>query len=74
MSWKDEYREEKDASGLTWDEFHERRFVHVDELDSATTTLSDLRDHVDAAAREYRDLKRELSEVRIMLESDEFEP
>lgn len=74
MSWKDDYREEKDASGLTWDEFHDRRFVHVDELDSATTTLADLRDHVDAAAREYRDMKRELQEVRRLLESEEFDP
>jgi hypothetical protein len=74
MSWKDDYRDEKDESGLTWDEFHERRFVHVDDLDGATATLEQLDETVTALRNEYRDLKRELSEVRIMLESDEFEP
>lgn len=74
MSWKDDYRDEKDESGLTWDEFHDRRFVHVDDLDGATATLEQLDETVTALRNEYRDLKRELSEVRIMLESDEFDP
>ena len=30
--WKDRHREEKEASGLTWDEFHRERFVHVDDI------------------------------------------
>ena len=74
MTWKDEYREQKDESGLTWDEFHKRRFVHVDELDSATETLEALDEHVQAVANEYQALKRELHEVRVLLESEEFEP
>jgi len=74
MSWKDDHRDEKEASGLTWDEFHDRRFVHVDDLDGATATLEQLDETVTALRNEYRDLKRELSEVRIMLESDEFDP
>ena len=73
-SWKDEYRDEKDESGLTWDEFHDRRFVHVDELDGATATLEDLCDHVEALTNEYKELRRELQEVRILYESDDFDP
>ena len=74
MSWKDDYRDAKEQSGLTWDEFHERRFVHVDDLDGATQTLEALDDHVQAVATEYQDLKRELHEVRVLLESEDFDP
>lgn len=74
MSWKDEWRDEKDASGLTWDEFHERQFVHVSELDGATKTLEALDEHVRACANEYQSMKRELHEVRVLLESEDFEP
>jgi flagellar biosynthesis chaperone FliJ len=74
MSWKDEYREEKEESGLTWDEFHERRFVHVDEIDGATATLEDLAEQVEACANSYRELKNELKMVRLLYESDEFDP
>ena len=72
MTWKDDYREEKEASGLTWDEFHRERFVHVDDI--ADEELEQVRDHLEAVRNEYRDLKRELFEVRTMLESDEFDP
>ena len=74
MSWKDEYREEKEASGLTWSEYHDRHFVHVSELDTAGQTLAELRDHVEACTNEYEDLKREFAEVRILLESEDHDP
>lgn len=74
MSWRDEFREEKEASGLTWDEFHEQEFVHVDDLDGLRETIEGLREDVNDLAGEYRQTKRELHEVRLMLESDEFEP
>lgn len=70
--WREEYRSEKEESGLTWDEFHEKRFVHVDDI--ADEELDALREHLEAVKNEYRDLKRELFEVRTMLESDEFDP
>lgn len=73
MSWKDEWREEKDASGLTWGEFHERRFVHVDDLSSATATLEDLDEHVRACRNEYQQMKRELHEVRRLLQSEDID-
>jgi len=42
MSWKDDYREQKEASGLTWDQFVDRQLVHVDELESGARAIEDL--------------------------------
>jgi len=53
--WREEYRSEKEESGLTWDEFHEKRFVHVDDI--ADEELEQVREHLDAVRNEYRDLK-----------------
>ena len=72
MSWKDEYRERKEASGLTWDEFVDQRLVHVDDIPESE--LAEIREHLDAVRREYRDMKREVYELKTMLESDEFDP
>lgn len=68
MTWKDGHREDKEASGLTWAEYHERNFVHVGDLDDAGETLADLRDHVESLEHEYRGLKREFYELRLLLE------
>ena len=72
MSWKDDYRERKEASGLTWDEFVQQRLVHVDDIPESE--LAEIREHLDAVRREYRDMKREVYELKTMLESDEFDP
>lgn len=72
MTWKDEYREQKDASGLTWDEFVQRRLVHVDDIPESE--LAEIREHLEAVRNEYRDMKREVYELKTMLESDEFDP
>ena len=72
MTWKDEYRAKKESSGLTWDEFVHQRLVHVDDIPESE--LAEIREHLTAVRNEYRDLKRELHEVRVMLESDEFDP
>jgi hypothetical protein len=74
MSWKDDYREHKNELGLTWSEYHDRQFVHVNDLDDATATLEELREHVEACTREYRDLKREFHELRVLLESEDLDP
>ena len=63
-SWKDDYRDEKQESGLTWDEFHRERFVHVDDI--AATQVDQVCDHLDAVKREYQQLKRELFELRVL--------
>lgn len=70
-SWKDEYREEKAASGLTLDEFHRQRFVHVDDI--AADQIEEVNRHLEAVRNEYRDLKREVHEVRVMTESEAFD-
>jgi uncharacterized protein YbaA (DUF1428 family) len=72
MSWKDDYRERKEASGLTWDEFVQQRLVHVDDIPESE--LAEIREHLEAVRREYRDMKREVYELKTMLESDEFGP
>ena len=64
MSWKDDYREEKQKSGLTWDEFHRERFVHVDSI--AAAEVEQVCEHLDAVKREYQQLKRELFELRVL--------
>ena len=64
MSWKDDYRDEKQESGLTWDEFHRERFVHVDSI--AAAEVEQVCEHLDAVKREYQQLKRELFELRVL--------
>ena len=64
MSWKDDYRDEKQESGLTWDEFHRKRFVHVDSI--AAAEVEQVCEHLDAVKREYQQLKRELFELRVL--------
>ena len=64
MSWKDDYRDEKQDSGLTWDEFHRQRFVHVDDI--AAAQVDQVCEHLDAVKREYQQLKRELFELRVL--------
>jgi len=70
--WKEHYRERKEDSGLTWDEFVTQELVHVDDIPESE--LAEIREHLDAVRREYRDLKRELHEVRALVESEEFDP
>ena len=72
MSWKDTYRDKYEQSNLTWDEFVEQRLVHVDEIPESQ--LDEMNEHLEAVRNEYRQMKRELHEVRIMLESEEFDP
>ena len=63
-SWKDDWQEEKAESGLTWDEFHRERFVHVDDI--AAAQVNQVCEHLDAVKREYQQLKRELFELRVL--------
>ena len=74
MTWKDNYRDEKDESGLTWDQFHQRRFVYADDMESLAATITTLSQQVEAMTNEYQQLRRELNEVKIMMESDDFDP
>jgi len=71
MTWKDYYRDRKEESGLTWDEFVTRRLVHVDDI--ADSKLDAIAEHLEAVENEYCDLKCEIHEVRVLAESDEFD-
>lgn len=72
--WRDKHREHKEETGLSWSDYHDRHFVHTEDLEDMQTAVADLAAHVEAVTNSYDDLKRELSEVRIMLESEEFDP
>lgn len=70
--WKDRHRERKEASGLSWDDYVQQRLVHVDDIPESE--LAEINEHLEAVMREYRDMKREVAELKILLESDEFDP
>ncbi|UBF23506.1 hypothetical protein HRTV-28_gp68 [Halorubrum tailed virus 28] len=70
--WKDRHRERKEASGLSWNEYVNQRLVHVDDIPESE--LAEIREHLEAVRNEYRDMKREVFELKTMLESEEFDP
>jgi ATP-dependent protease HslVU (ClpYQ) peptidase subunit len=74
MSLKDEYAEEKEQSGLTWDQFVSRKLYHEDDLQDFAGVVADLHAELEALREEYEALRHELNEVRTLLESDEFDP
>lgn len=74
MSWKDEYRDAKDESGLTWDQFVTRRLYHEDDLQDFAGVVADLDREVEALRREYEAMRHELNQVRTLLKSEEYDP
>jgi len=70
--WKERHRERKERSGLSWNDYVDQRLVHVDDIPESE--LAEIREHLEAVRNEYRDLKRELHEVRALVESEEFDP
>ena len=74
MTWKDQYREKKEQSGLTWDEFVTQRLVHVDEIPESE--LDAIATHLEAVRNEYRDMNREVHELRVLLDmtDDDIDP
>jgi len=74
MSWKDDYREDKRESGLSWAEYHDRKFVHVEDLDGMAETIAGLEESVEGLRSEYRRLRWELHEVLLLLGSEDYDP
>lgn len=66
--WKNEYRERKQASGKTWDEFVATELHHEDDLDDLRGEVERLADNVEALAEHVRDLNRHIGEVLILVE------
>ena len=69
-----ESAQEAKRNGETWNDYHDRHFVHTSKLDDMATEIERLSDHVEAVTREYRDLKREFHEIKVMLGSEDFDP
>jgi len=66
-NWKDDCREHKEETGLSWAEYHERYFVHRHQLDDLHTQIETLTEHVEANKNTYQKMQRELHEVRALV-------
>ena len=71
MTWKDEYREQKEQSGKTWDEFAETELYHESELDDLRSCVDQLQDDVEALSQHVQQLRRNIGEFMILMEDDE---
>jgi len=66
MSWKEDYRDAKEESGLTWDEFVQQRLHHTDELDDLRQDVQELDSDIDQLTTALKRLYRELHEHNIL--------
>jgi len=66
MSWKEDYRDAKEESGLTWDEFVQQRLHHSDELDDLRQDVEKLDSDIDQLTTALKRLYRELHEHNIL--------
>jgi len=66
MSFRDKYREEKENSGLTWDEFVDRKIVHRDEIDNLEQQVGALQEQVVTLTTVIKRLQRELHEANVL--------
>ncbi|AFH21466.1 hypothetical protein OSG_eHP1_00180 [environmental Halophage eHP-1] len=66
MSFRDEYREAKEESGLTWDEFVDRKIVHRDEIDDLEQQVGALQEQVVTLTTVIKRLQRELHEANVL--------
>jgi len=64
--WKEQYRERKDDSGLTWDEFVDQRLHHADELDDLRQDVQELDSDIDQLTTALKRLYRELHEYNVL--------
>jgi flagellar biosynthesis chaperone FliJ len=71
MSWKEDYRQHKEETGLTWEEYHERYFTHESEIDSLRSEVETLQEHVEAVKNTYQKMQRELHEVQVLMDREQ---
>jgi hypothetical protein len=64
--FRDEYREAKEESGLTWDEFVDRKIVHRDEIDHLEQQVGQLESQVVTLTKVIKRLQRELHEANVL--------
>lgn len=71
MTWKDDWREHKEGTGLSWAEYHDRWFVHRSEIDELHEQIERLDKHLQAATESYKQMHRDVFEKHIMEQYDE---
>lgn len=72
--WKDEWRDHKQTTNQSWQDYHDEYFIHTHDLSDLREEIQALSEHVEAVSEEYREMRRELQEFRILLESDDRNP
>jgi phage shock protein A len=66
MSWKEHYRERKQESGKTWDEFVQQDLYHQDEIDGLEQQVGALQEQVVTLTTVIKRLQRELHEANVL--------
>jgi len=66
MSWKDDYRDRKEESGKTWDEFVSQDLYHRDEIDNLEQQVGALQEQVVTLTTVIKRLQRELHEANVL--------
>jgi len=66
MSWKEDYRQKKEESGKTWDEFVTQDLYHQDEIDGLEQQVGALENQVATLTTVIKRLQRELHEANVL--------
>jgi iron uptake system EfeUOB component EfeO/EfeM len=72
-NWKDDYREQKQESGKTWDEFVQTELHHEDELDDLRQEIDQLSTDVSELSKHVRELRNNIGEVLILAQHERDE-
>jgi polyhydroxyalkanoate synthesis regulator phasin len=71
--WKDDYREQKQESDKTWDEFVQTELHHEDELDDLRAQVDQLTEDVTELSKHVRELRNNIGEVLILAQHERDE-
>ena len=71
MSWKDNWREHKEETVLSWSEYHDRWFVHRNDMDDLTEQMQAIEELLEATKNTYERMHREVFEKHVMEDYDE---
>jgi len=66
MSWKDDWREHKEQTGLSWADYHDRWFVHREDMDDLYEQMQAIQEQLEATRNTYQKMHREVFEKHIM--------
>jgi phage shock protein A len=71
--WKGDYRDKKESSGKTWDEFVQTELHHEDELDDLRNQVNQLTEDVTELSKHVRELRNNIGEVLILAQHERDE-